>query len=573
MNGIGDDMTAKIFSEKKTVFLSLLRSAWYGPIPVNRMDSHRVLFVHRLSGLSMCVLAIFAVVALRRSNWIDVAIFLLTSAAFLAIYLLNFYRQSKFLGGILIAFMLSNVTISFIIGPNITRVGALMCYSGFIVISAMILTKRVFYIFLACTIVIISILSILAAQGMLGVRFGVGIHEQQMIASIFLIITIGILARGVLNSILENEEQFRRVFHDSSDPVLLSNESGFFDGNRAALEALKIGSLKDLVGKQIWDISPPFQREGHSSIDRGSAITSAISNGGHSLFEWTLQRADKSLFDVEVSLSKSTLNGKPIHISVWRDVTQRRRSEAETLTASYELMRLTRLHHMGELTASMAHELNQPLTAILNNAQRGLLTIESGRAHMGEMKELLEDIARDDKRAGKIIKSLRSMTKPGTIKGEELNINEVLGEVVSLFKGEAIIRDIKIELQLAPLLPVLVMDRVQLQQLLINLITNAAESMSDISGQRRIIIKSAGDNGPDSKTILVSVTDFGTGVPEENLNKVFEPFFTTKETGMGVGLTLARSVVEAYGGMIKVENNAGRGTTLSFALPVGGNGR
>src|SRR5271157_82862 len=248
-----------------------------------------------------------------------------------------------------------------------------------------------------------------------------------------------------------------------------------------------------------------------------------------------------------------------------RDVTQHKKDEAEAFNARRELLRTERLLRMGELTASLAHELNQPLTSILSNSRAALRFLDAGRLETNQLREILEDIARDDKRAGDIIRSLRSMVKLEDGEQELISINDVLNETSSLFNSEAVIRNIRIETDCANPLPPVSINKIQILQVLINLMMNAAESMLDGPEGRKIVLQT---RAIDGRSVQVSVRDFGPGVEEEDLTKLFEPFFTTKRSGLGMGLSLSRSIIEAHGGHIWAENNPDRGATFYFDLPA-----
>ena len=247
-----------------------------------------------------------------------------------------------------------------------------------------------------------------------------------------------------------------------------------------------------------------------------------------------------------------------------KDITRQKEKDIESFTARSFLQRTDRLLQMGELTASLAHELNQPLTSILSNAQAALRFIDSGTLSQAELTEILRDIVNDDKRAGNIIRSLRSMVKPQENEREVTVINNIVREAIALFHSEAIIRSIKVETLLENALPSVNVDKVQIQQVIINLMMNAADSMLDVSTIRKIIIQTvaASDGG-----VLVTVRDSGTGIAEEKLAKIFEPFFTTKFSGLGMGLSLSRSIIESHGGHIWAEHNTDGGATFFFDLP------
>lgn len=249
-----------------------------------------------------------------------------------------------------------------------------------------------------------------------------------------------------------------------------------------------------------------------------------------------------------------------------KDITDRKRAETEALAARKELWRTDRLLRMGELTASLAHELNQPLTAILSNARAAIRFIKSDRIDMNELTEILEEIAKDDKRAGDIIRGLRAMLRPEEGEHEVININDLLGETIILFNSEAIIRNIGVERRFAEFLPSVAANRIQLQQVIINLLMNAAESIAEsVYENRKIVIETCTIIGD---RVRVAVRDYGAGIDEQELGRIFEPFFTTKRTGLGMGLSLARSIIEGQAGHIWAENNPGGGATFYFELPA-----
>jgi signal transduction histidine kinase len=247
----------------------------------------------------------------------------------------------------------------------------------------------------------------------------------------------------------------------------------------------------------------------------------------------------------------------------------RMRGEAEVQRLRRDLTHVGRVTTMGELTASLAHELRQPLTAILSNAETAQELLASGEGHRDELGEILSDIVEDDKRAGEVIRRLRSLLDKGELERQTLDLNEVIGEAIRLVQSDAIIRNMALDLELEPRLPPVLADRVQVQQVLLNLIMNGLEAMRDVGpADRRLVISTAAGAG----TVRVSVRDRGPGIPPHHLSRILEPFYTTKPSGMGMGLSIARSIVEAHAGRLWAENNPERGAAFSFALPVDGNG-
>lgn len=248
-----------------------------------------------------------------------------------------------------------------------------------------------------------------------------------------------------------------------------------------------------------------------------------------------------------------------------KDVTEQKKIEAEALDSRREMLRMERVLRMGELTASLAHELNQPLTSILNNARAALRFMDSGALTEDELRDILNDIASDDKRAGDIIRSLRAMVKREEAEMTVISINDVVRQVVSLFNSESIIRGINVETFFSADLPNVKVDSVQIQQVLTNLLINAAESMVGEDRDRKIWIRT--DTG-DVHRVHVCVCDTGPGIDENDIAMIFDPFFTTKGSGLGMGLSLSRSIIEAHGGHIWVENNPGKGAAFHFDLPA-----
>jgi two-component system sensor kinase FixL len=222
---------------------------------------------------------------------------------------------------------------------------------------------------------------------------------------------------------------------------------------------------------------------------------------------------------------------------------------------------------MGELTASLAHELNQPLTAILSNAQAAQRILASDKADLADIRDILGDIVEDDKRAGEVIHRLRGFLKKSNLELSTLDIGELVSQVARLVSSDAILRNVSIRLELAPGLPPVCGDRVQLQQVILNLLMNGLDAMRESGeGERTLVLRTLRADPPAS--VVVAVEDSGVGIDEADLDHVFHAFYTTKPEGLGMGLAIARSIVEAHGGRLEARNNPERGATFSFTLPV-----
>jgi two-component system, LuxR family, sensor kinase FixL len=248
------------------------------------------------------------------------------------------------------------------------------------------------------------------------------------------------------------------------------------------------------------------------------------------------------------------------------DVTARKLAEEETRRQRQELAHLTRVSMLGELSGSLAHELNQPLTAILTNAQAGQRLMGREPVDLGELRDILDDIADADRRAGEVIHRLRSMLKKGDTRRAPLALNDLVAEVLHFAHGDLITRKVTVATRLAPRLQRVLGDPVQLQQVLLNLVLNGCEAMSATpAAERQLAVVTALDG---ANTLKVAVVDSGSGIPSEAIDRIFEPFFTTKEQGLGLGLSICRSIVEAHGGRLWASNNEARGATVAFTLPA-----
>jgi C4-dicarboxylate-specific signal transduction histidine kinase len=248
------------------------------------------------------------------------------------------------------------------------------------------------------------------------------------------------------------------------------------------------------------------------------------------------------------------------------DITDRKEADLELQEQRRELAHLSRVAILGELSGALAHELNQPLTAILSNAQAAQRFLAQDPVNLSEVAEILVDIVDEDKRAGEVIRRLRALLKKGETQFQPLDLNEITGEVIDLTHSDVVSRSILVQTELFPDLPAVRGDRIQLQQVLMNLILNACDAMEVGTSQtHRLSIATKSDgNG----MLHVLIPDSGKGIPPVILERLFEPFFTTKSHGLGLGLTICRSIVAAHGGQLSAVNNPDRGATFCLALPI-----
>jgi PAS domain S-box-containing protein len=265
--------------------------------------------------------------------------------------------------------------------------------------------------------------------------------------------------------------------------------------------------------------------------------------------------------------------GQPVNVgNVCRDITERKRAEAETREVDrryremeMELAHANRVATMGQLTASIAHEMNQPIAATVTNAAAALRWLHAGSSHLEKVQQSLTSIVEDGTRAGEVINRIRALMKKAPPRKDRLEINGVIVEIIELTRGEAMKYGISVLTKLADHLPVVEADRVQLQQVLLNLIVNALDAMGTPNVGPRQLLISTGKG--ETSGVLVAVQDSGPGLEAAMLERVFESFYTTKPTGLGLGLSICRSIIEAHGGRLWASTNRRRGATFQFTLP------
>jgi signal transduction histidine kinase len=263
---------------------------------------------------------------------------------------------------------------------------------------------------------------------------------------------------------------------------------------------------------------------------------------------------------------RSVLRRLHLVAEIYSNAFQRQRAAAANVTLRAELTHVSRAATMGELAASIAHELNQPLAAILQNAEtiQSLLAVEN--PDLDEIRAATAEIVEDDQRAGEIIKRLRSFFRRDDLAKTSIELSKAVGEVARIVQSDAVIRKVDLALDLSPQSPTVSADRVQLQQAIINLVLNAFDAAAAVKqGPREVVLKvPAEENG----WARIMVRDSGDGIKPEVLPRVFDAFYTTKASGMGMGLAISRSIVEAHGGRLTVSANTDHGATFEIALPT-----
>jgi len=248
---------------------------------------------------------------------------------------------------------------------------------------------------------------------------------------------------------------------------------------------------------------------------------------------------------------------------VRKSTEDQRRAEEALRRAQAEMAHITRVMTMGELAASIAHEINQPLSAIVNNGSACLRWLAGDSPNIAEAREAAQDVIREGNRAGEVITRIRGFLRKTESEKASMDINQTIRDVVILMRNEAESKGVTLQMELTSDLPAVLGDRVQLQQVILNLVMNGIEAMTSFSHQKRELRIRSRHYESD---VLVAVQDSGVGIDPENLEKIFDAFYTTKSQGMGMGLAISRSIVEDHGGQLWVQQNDSAGTTFQFTL-------
>ncbi|MGD8572755.1 MAG: ATP-binding protein, partial [Gammaproteobacteria bacterium] len=299
---------------------------------------------------------------------------------------------------------------------------------------------------------------------------------------------------------------------------------------------------------------PALEREWSRVFDEGCTTT-----------ELNLKLKNSALVPYSFTGVRVEIDGKPHLVGIGVDISENKRTEESLAQFRAELSHATRVTTLGELSSALAHELNQPLAAILSNAQaaRRLLAIQP--PDLDEIKEALDDIVRDDKRAGDIIHGLRGLLSKEKSEPSKLNLNEIIREMTDIVRGELVLSEVPLVLDLASNLPTVKAGKTEVQQVLLNLMHNgiAAQRNADLQARQLKVATTYNKNN-----VLVIVRDRGTGIPKEQMPRLFDSFFSTKKGGLGMGLAICRRIAETYNGKVWAENNADSGATFYLSLPI-----
>jgi PAS domain S-box-containing protein len=373
---------------------------------------------------------------------------------------------------------------------------------------------------------------------------------------------------GVLADISERkqgEERFQVAVEASPTAMLMIDAGGSISLVNRQAEIVFGYSREELLGMEVETLMPSANARGHRQLrERYLAAPSArrMGNGAelHALRNGGIE------FPVEIMVSPIRVGDEMLTLASVADITERKRLEHESSVQRDELAHLSRVALLSELSGSLAHELNQPLTAILSNAQAALRFMAQSPPNLAEVHKILGLIVDSDKRAGEVIRRLGAMLRKEPANHQLLDLDEVIRDVLRIVRSDLLNRNTRTSLDLDGHLPTVLGDHVQLQQVLMNLLMNGCDAMKEMPVDKRVLVVSTRQTSGNA--VRVTVQDCGHGIPSSELERIFEPFVTTKQTGLGLGLAVCSTIIRSHHGRLIAENLPSGGASFSFELPI-----
>lgn len=366
------------------------------------------------------------------------------------------------------------------------------------------------------------------------------------------------------NALHESVQFTSSLLNNSPHPIIVTNLDNSVRYVNPAMEKLTGFSSRELIGSR-----PPYPWWTKETPKKNSKDSEQDLCKGAQRVEELFRKKNGDRFRVQITSTPVKKEGQvKYYVANWTDVTECRKAEEQARRSQAELERAFRIITIGEMAADIVHELKGPLTAIQIYADGCLRMIKENKTVSGQLVAAVEHTTAQANRAGEIIRRVGSLVSKHEPRQSMVGVNDIIREVISLEKAEAGHKAIAIQVELTEGMPLILADSIQIEQVILNLVRNAFEAMSDTAtGQRHLTIQSSTAGG---NSIEVAVSDTGKGLPPEGAEKVFDSFFTTKPEGLGIGLSISRAIIEAHGGHLWAEPNAGSGVTFRFTLPIKG---